>query len=72
MKFLFLSIKITGLYKSQFENVPEYRKKVSEGHKKKTKGNEIIDFDSLLNLNLKTNKYGNRKNYSNKIFIYIK
>lgn len=48
MKFLFLSIKITGLYKSQFENVPEYRKKVSEGHKKKTKGNEIIDFDSLF------------------------
>ena len=48
MKFLFQSIKITGLYKSQFENVPEYRKWVSEGHRKKAKGNEIIDFDSLF------------------------
>lgn len=27
---------------------PEYRKWVSEGHRKKAKGNEIIDFDSLF------------------------
>ena len=26
----------------------EYRKWVSEGHKKKAKGKEIIDFDSLF------------------------
>ncbi len=48
MKFLFQSIKITGLYKSQFENVPEYRKWVSEGHNKKIKESEIIDFESLF------------------------
>lgn len=48
MRFLFQSIKITGLYKSQFENIPEHCKWLSEGHRKKAKGNEIIDFDSLF------------------------
>ena len=48
MKSLFQSIKITGVYKSQFENVPEYRKWASEGHRKKAKESEIIDIDKLL------------------------
>ena len=33
---------------SYLKKFPEYRKWVSEGHKKKAKGNEIIDFDSLF------------------------
>lgn len=33
---------------SYLRKFPEYRKWVSEGHKKKTKESEIIDFDSLF------------------------
>ena len=33
---------------SYLKKFPEYRKWVSEGHKKKTKNSEIIDFDSLF------------------------
>lgn len=33
---------------SYLKKFPEYRKWVSEGHKKKTKESEIIDFDSLF------------------------
>ena len=33
---------------SYLKKFPEYRKWVSEGHRKKAKGSEIIDFDSLF------------------------
>lgn len=33
---------------SYLRRFPEYRKWASEGHRKKAKGNEIIDFDSLF------------------------